>query len=164
MLPQAKFSPVPPVYNRNACASQVHVPIIAFTRPPPELTAPDSSWPCPPHGRTVPSCAGRRGPETPVPRADRRVQVPPHKSASSGAAEKTFMAPKPILMTVHAASNVAVNALLAQGFAEDAVSRAYYTMFYLAEAFLDGEGLAFTSHAAFGRIFAKSGRIPAEFH
>ena len=58
----------------------------------------------------------------------------------------------------------ASRALLAQGFAEDAVSRAYYTMFYLAEAFLDGEGLAFTSHAAFGRIFAKSGRIPAEFH
>ena len=42
----------------------------------------------------------------------------------------------------------ASKALLAQGFAEDAVSRAYYTMFYLAEAFLDGEGLAFTSHAA----------------
>jgi uncharacterized protein (UPF0332 family) len=48
------------------------------------------------------------------------------------------------------------------------VSRAYYTMFYLAEAFLDGEGLAFSSHSAvigeFGRIFAKSGRIPSEFH
>jgi uncharacterized protein (UPF0332 family) len=61
----------------------------------------------------------------------------------------------------------ASRALLAQGFAEDAVSRAYYTMFYLAEAFLDGEGLAFSSHSAvigeFGRIFAKSGRIPSEF-
>jgi hypothetical protein len=36
-------------------------------------------------------------------------------------------------------------------------------MFYLAEAFLDGEGLAFSSHSAvigeFGRIFAKSGRM-----
>ena len=31
----------------------------------------------------------------------------------------------------------ASKALLAQGFAEDAVSRTYYTMFYLAEAFLD---------------------------
>jgi uncharacterized protein (UPF0332 family) len=62
----------------------------------------------------------------------------------------------------------ASKALLAQGFAEDAVSRTYYTMFYLAEAFLDGEGLAFSSHSAvigeFGRIFAKSGRIPTEFH
>jgi uncharacterized protein (UPF0332 family) len=40
-------------------------------------------------------------------------------------------------------------------------------MFYLAEAFLDGEGLAFSSHSAvigeFGRIFAKSGRIPSKF-
>lgn len=58
--------------------------------------------------------------------------------------------------------------LLAQGFAEDAVSRAYYAMFYIAEAFLDGEGLAFSSHAAvlgeFGRVFAKTGRISSEFH
>jgi uncharacterized protein (UPF0332 family) len=41
-------------------------------------------------------------------------------------------------------------------------------MFYLAGTFPDGEGLAFSSHSAalgeFGRIFAKSGRIPAEFH
>ena len=62
----------------------------------------------------------------------------------------------------------ASKALVVQGFAEDAVSRAYYAMFFVAAAFLDTEGLAFSSHAAvigeFGRIFAKSGRIPAEFH
>ncbi|MBI3208261.1 MAG: HEPN domain-containing protein [Candidatus Solibacter usitatus] len=58
--------------------------------------------------------------------------------------------------------------LVAQGFAEDAVSCAYYAMFYLAEAFLEGEGLSFSSHAAvtgeFGRVFAKSGRVSVEFH
>jgi uncharacterized protein (UPF0332 family) len=58
--------------------------------------------------------------------------------------------------------------LLSQRFAEDAVSRAYYAMFFVAAAFLDTEGLAFSSHAAvigeFGRVFAKSGRVPAEFH
>lgn len=54
------------------------------------------------------------------------------------------------------------------GHLEDAVSRAYYTMFYVAEALLDGEGLRFSSHSAviseFGRIFAKAGRVPSEFH
>jgi len=58
--------------------------------------------------------------------------------------------------------------LLARGFAEDAVSRAYYAMFYVAEAFLDVERMAFSSHAAvigeFGKVFAKPGRLPAEFH
>jgi len=41
-------------------------------------------------------------------------------------------------------------------------------MFYIAEAFLDGEGLEFSSHGAiageFGRLFAHTGRVPAEFH
>jgi uncharacterized protein (UPF0332 family) len=49
-----------------------------------------------------------------------------------------------------------------------AVSRAYYTMFYVAEAFLLGEGSAFSKHssviASFGQLFAKSGRIPSQFH
>lgn len=51
---------------------------------------------------------------------------------------------------------------------EFAASRAYYTMFYIAEAFLEGEGLAFSRHsaviAAFGQQFARTGRVPAEFH
>ena len=49
-----------------------------------------------------------------------------------------------------------------------AVSRAYYTMFYVAEAFLLGDGLTFSKHsgviAAFGHQFAKTGRVPTEFH
>jgi uncharacterized protein (UPF0332 family) len=49
-----------------------------------------------------------------------------------------------------------------------AVSRAYYAMFYVAEAFLLEDGLAFSKHsaviAAFGERFAKTGRVPVEFH
>jgi uncharacterized protein (UPF0332 family) len=49
-----------------------------------------------------------------------------------------------------------------------AVSRAYYAMFYVAEAFLLGQGLAFSRHAAviaaFGQRFAKPGTVPVEFH
>lgn len=54
------------------------------------------------------------------------------------------------------------------GFFNIAVSRAYYTMFYVAEALLAGEGLSFSKHAgviaAFGQHFAKTGRVSAEFH
>ena len=49
-----------------------------------------------------------------------------------------------------------------------AVSRAYYTMFYIAEAFLLGENLSFSKHSPviskFGEYFARTGRIPPEFH
>jgi len=49
-----------------------------------------------------------------------------------------------------------------------AVSRAYYSMFYVAEVFLLEDGLAFSKHsaviAAFGQRFAKTGRVPKEFH
>jgi uncharacterized protein (UPF0332 family) len=49
-----------------------------------------------------------------------------------------------------------------------AVSRAYYTMFYIAEAFLLGENLSFSKHSTviskFGEYFARTGRIPPEFH
>jgi uncharacterized protein (UPF0332 family) len=41
-------------------------------------------------------------------------------------------------------------------------------MFYIAEAFLEGEGLSFSKHsaviAAFGREFAKPQRVPLNFH
>jgi uncharacterized protein (UPF0332 family) len=54
------------------------------------------------------------------------------------------------------------------GFPEFAASRAYYAMFYIASAFIEGEGLAFSSHAAviatFGQQFARTGRVPVEFH
>jgi uncharacterized protein (UPF0332 family) len=47
-------------------------------------------------------------------------------------------------------------------------ARAYYTMFYIAEAFLWEKGLAFSSHsaviAAFGKEIAKVGIVPVVFH
>lgn len=55
-----------------------------------------------------------------------------------------------------------------QGFHDFAASRAYYTMFYLAEAFLLGLDLAYSKHsaviAAFGEKFAKTGVVPPELH
>jgi uncharacterized protein (UPF0332 family) len=65
-------------------------------------------------------------------------------------------------------SLLAAQQLVQQKFHEFAVSRAYYAMFYVAEALLDQEGLSFSSHAAvisaFGQRFARSGKLPAEFH
>lgn len=58
--------------------------------------------------------------------------------------------------------------LHAEGFSGFAASRAYYSMFYVAQAFLEGEGLALSRHsatiAAFGEHFAKTGVVPSEFH
>ena len=49
-----------------------------------------------------------------------------------------------------------------------AASRAYYTMFYVAQAFLLRKGLTFSSHAAviaaFGKEYAKTGLIDVKFH
>lgn len=49
-----------------------------------------------------------------------------------------------------------------------AVSRAYYTMFYVAEALLLGQGLSFSKHsavlAAFGERLTKQGKVPPQFH
>lgn len=49
-----------------------------------------------------------------------------------------------------------------------AVSRAYYAMFYCAEALLLEQQLAFSKHsaviAAFGEHFAKTGKLNPEFH
>lgn len=62
----------------------------------------------------------------------------------------------------------AARLLLAGGYPEYAASRAYYTMFYIAEAFLEGEGMSFSRHsaviAAFGQYFARTARVPVEFH
>jgi uncharacterized protein (UPF0332 family) len=58
--------------------------------------------------------------------------------------------------------------LLKNDYTDFAASRAYYAMFYAAEALLDGEGLSFSSHSgvisAFGREFAKPRRVPSKFH
>jgi uncharacterized protein (UPF0332 family) len=62
----------------------------------------------------------------------------------------------------------AAKLLLASGHPKYAASRAYYAMFYIAQAFLEGEGLTFGKHsaviAAFGKHFALTKRVPVEFH
>jgi uncharacterized protein (UPF0332 family) len=65
-------------------------------------------------------------------------------------------------------SVAAARVLQAQGYHGFAASRAYYAMFYVAEAFLLGKGLAFSKHsgvhAAFGQHFAKTSVVPEHFH
>lgn len=62
----------------------------------------------------------------------------------------------------------AAKLLLNNNYSDYATSRAYYAMFYIAEAFLEGDGLSFSKHAAvisaFGREFAKSQRVSTDFH
>jgi uncharacterized protein (UPF0332 family) len=54
------------------------------------------------------------------------------------------------------------------GDAESAADHAYYAMFYAASACLEREGLRFrkhsATHAAFGREFARSGRVDLLLH
>ncbi|MBU0509031.1 HEPN domain-containing protein [bacterium] len=49
-----------------------------------------------------------------------------------------------------------------------AISRAYYTMFYVASAMLLEKGLQFSKHsavvAAFGQHFVTTGLVPKEYH
>jgi uncharacterized protein (UPF0332 family) len=65
-------------------------------------------------------------------------------------------------------SITAAETLLQKSFSGFAASRAYYAMFYLAQAFLLEKGLTFSSHAAviaaFGKEFAKTGILDAKFH
>jgi len=62
----------------------------------------------------------------------------------------------------------AAKVLYQRGLYNDAASRAYYCMFHVAQAFLEAEGLSFSSHkatiAAFGRHVARKGRVPIDFH
>jgi uncharacterized protein (UPF0332 family) len=62
----------------------------------------------------------------------------------------------------------AAEVLVEKRYYDIAVSRAYYAMFYAAQAFLLGDGLSFSKHsgvsAAFGQHFAKTGRVPTELH
>jgi len=58
--------------------------------------------------------------------------------------------------------------LVVEGDYDSAVSRAYYAMFYVAEALLLSKGLAYSKHsaviAAFGKEYAKEGVLPVELH
>ena len=62
----------------------------------------------------------------------------------------------------------AAQLLLSNRLFDFAASRAYYTMFYVAQTFLEGEGLAFSKHTAviakFGELFAHGGKVPVELH
>jgi len=72
------------------------------------------------------------------------------------------------LLTQARASLEAAKVLRREGYPPFAASRAYYTMFYAAEALLLDKGLAFSKHsavhAAFGKHFVKTGAVPPEFH
>ena len=61
----------------------------------------------------------------------------------------------------------AAKLLHTKGFYRFAASRAYYSMFYIAEAFLPGKGLAFSKHsgvhAGFAEHFVKTGIVPLEY-
>lgn len=65
-------------------------------------------------------------------------------------------------------SQQAVETLQRDGFLDFAASRAYYSMFYIAQALLLSRGFSFSSHsaviAAFGKEFAKTGDLDAKFH
>ena len=65
-------------------------------------------------------------------------------------------------------SLMAVQLLIANAFWGQSASSGYYSMFYAASALLAGEGLGFSKHsaviAAFGRHYARTGRIASEYH
>ncbi len=62
----------------------------------------------------------------------------------------------------------AARLLTAEGFHDFAASRTYYAMFYVAQAFLLRENVAFSKHsaviAAFGQQFVKTGLVAERFH
>ncbi len=79
------------------------------------------------------------------------------------------MTPEQISLLSKARDSLRAAKLLVDNSLPDfATSRAYYTMFYVAEAFLLSKNLAFSSHSAvisaFGREFALTRRVPVEFH
>jgi uncharacterized protein (UPF0332 family)/predicted nucleotidyltransferase len=80
-----------------------------------------------------------------------------------------IMTPHQLMLLRKAVDSLNAAKLLAdQGYYDFAASRAYYTMFYGASALLLGEGFTFSKHstviALFGQHFAKTGRVPVEFH
>ena len=65
-------------------------------------------------------------------------------------------------------SQKAAAKLFKDGDVDFAASRAYYSLFYTAEALLLSRGLSFSSHSAvianFGKVFAKTGLLHSKFH
>lgn len=71
------------------------------------------------------------------------------------------MIPEQFDLLLKASQSVsAAKVLLENNYPDYAASRAYYGMFYIAQAFLIGEDMSFSSHAgvisAFGRDFART--------
>jgi len=62
----------------------------------------------------------------------------------------------------------AARTLLIAGYPGFAAARAYFAMFYIAQAFLETRGLSYSKHSAvisaFGFQFAKTGIIDVKFH
>jgi uncharacterized protein (UPF0332 family) len=58
--------------------------------------------------------------------------------------------------------------LLKEGYLADLISRAYYAMFYIAEALLNEKDLSFSKHGnvhgAFGEHFIKTGIFDKKYH
>ena len=65
-------------------------------------------------------------------------------------------------------SVAAARGLVRDGFPDFGASRAYYAMFYVAEALLVHKGQSYNSQsaviAAFGREYAKTGQLDPRFH
>jgi uncharacterized protein (UPF0332 family) len=65
-------------------------------------------------------------------------------------------------------SLLAAKSLSKEGFQDFAAARAYYAMFYAAQALLLARGLSYSSHAAviaaFGKEFAKTGDLDVKYH
>ncbi len=65
-------------------------------------------------------------------------------------------------------SNKVARNLVKDGHYDFAASRAYYSMFYVAEALLAHLGQSYSKHSAvisaFGREYAKSGKLDVKFH
>ncbi len=79
------------------------------------------------------------------------------------------MTPQQQELLDHAQASLSAALLLQkEGYFGFAASRAYYAMFYVAEAFLLGKGLSFSKHSgvvsAFGQHFAKTGQVSPECH
>lgn len=62
----------------------------------------------------------------------------------------------------------ATRTLLGNGFHREAMSRAYYAMFYAAKAAVVSEGIRASKHSAvvssFGHLFIHTGRVPSHLH
>jgi len=78
------------------------------------------------------------------------------------------MTPAQLNLLAKARQSLSAAKLMLDGeYPDYAASRAYYTMFYIAEAFLEDKGLSFSKSgvvSAFDRKFTRTGRVPVKFH